>query len=135
MAECGGFMYLHEEMEDMKGNVYKAVGHIQGKAFKTDSLRRFGYVNLMSQINSDLIRDGEIIKAHEFHYFDSDNCGNAFKAVKPVTGRSWECVNAGKNSIMGFPHLFYYSNTKVAERFIEAAVKYKEGDKEAWQKL
>ena len=89
----------------------------------------------MSQINSDLIRDGEIIKAHEFHYFDSDNCGNAFKAVKPVTGRSWECVNAGKNSIMGFPHLFYYSNTKVAERFIEAAVKYKEGDKEAWQKL
>lgn len=135
MAECGGFMYLNEEMEDMKGNVYKAVGHIQGKAFKTDSLRRFGYINLKSKINSNLVKQGETIKAHEFHYFDSDNCGSGFKAVKPVTGRSWECVNTGENSIMGFPHLFYYSNTKVAERFLEAAVKYREGDKKVWQKL
>lgn len=135
MAECGGFMYLHDEMEDMNGNTYKAVGHIRGKAFKTESLRRFGYVNLESQINSAVVKEGETVKAHEFHYFDSNNCGNAFRAVKPVTGKSWECINAGENSIMGFPHLFYYSNIKLAERFLEAAVKYKEGGKKPWQNL
>ena len=33
MAECGGFMYLHEQMEDMGGVFRKTCGVIPGKCF------------------------------------------------------------------------------------------------------
>ena len=42
MAECGGFMYLHEEMEGMDGNFYQMAGVIPGKAYRTPNLTRFG---------------------------------------------------------------------------------------------
>ncbi len=47
MAECGGFMYLHETMEDMEGNAHKMVGVIPGGAYRTPKLNhRFGYISL-----------------------------------------------------------------------------------------
>lgn len=33
LAECGGFLYLHEELEDMEGTPHKMVGVIEGKAY------------------------------------------------------------------------------------------------------
>ena len=49
MAECGGFMYLHEEMEDMEGRFCKMAGVIPGKVFRTPGLSRFGYIMLSQQ--------------------------------------------------------------------------------------
>lgn len=33
LAECGGFMYLHETMEDLKGNAYQGTGNISRTGF------------------------------------------------------------------------------------------------------
>ena len=46
IAECGGFMYLHEEMEDENGNTYPMAGVIQGRTYPTGRLVRFGYVSI-----------------------------------------------------------------------------------------
>ena len=46
LAECGGFMYLHESMEDMDKNPCDGVGIIPGHAYRTEKLGRFGYVTL-----------------------------------------------------------------------------------------
>ena len=46
MAECGGFMYLHEQMEDMEGISRKTCGVIPGKCYRTPKLTRFGYITL-----------------------------------------------------------------------------------------
>ena len=70
MAECGGFMYLHQEMEDMEGHSWPMAGVIHGKSWRTPRLTRFGYITL-----EDGTCFGEhvgAIRAHEFHYFDSD---------------------------------------------------------------
>ena len=53
MAECGGFMYLHEEMEGMDGNFYQMAGVIPGKAYRTPKLSRFGYVTLTQKKPAD----------------------------------------------------------------------------------
>ena len=73
LAECGGFMYLHQEMEDMEGKQRRVCGVIPGKAYRTPKLNRFGYITLTEKQDSGL---GEI-PAHEFHYFDSTDCGEA----------------------------------------------------------
>ena len=67
LAECGGFMYLHQEMEDMEGKQRRVCGVIPGRAYRTPKLNRFGYITLTDKQDTGL---GEI-PAHEFHYFDS----------------------------------------------------------------
>ena len=41
LAECGGFMYLHQEMEDMEGKQRRVCGVIPGRAYRTPKLNRF----------------------------------------------------------------------------------------------
>lgn len=121
MAECGGFMYLHEEMEDMEGKPHAMAGVIEGRAFKTDRLSRFGYITLKKNQDD---RFGEI-PAHEFHYFDSTSCGAAFHAQKPESSRGWDCIHDEKRLFAGFPHLYYYGNPAVPEEFLHQCRCYK----------
>lgn len=124
MAECGGFMYLHDEMEGIDGNIYHMAGVIPGKAYRTPRLNRFGYVTLTQKqtvLGADML--GEI-PAHEFHYFDSENCGKAFLAKKPESSRQWECIHGTETMLAGFPHLYYYGNLKVPEAFLRACMTY-----------
>lgn len=133
LAECGGFMYLHEEMEDADGNVWKLVGRIKGRTFPTGKLVRFGYVDLQRNLDENPISEfkeqmsladrwilpGENIRAHEFHYWDSTDSGSDCLAVKPDGKRSWECMHLEENLVAGYPHLYYPSCENFAERFVE----------------
>ena len=133
LAECGGFMYLHEEMEDTDGKVWKLVGRIKGRTFPTGKLVRFGYVDLQRNLDENPISEfkeqmssadswfhpGENIRAHEFHYWDSTDSGSDCLAVKPDGKRSWECMHLEENFVAGYPHLYYPSCENFAERFVE----------------
>ena len=44
LAECGGFLYLHRELEGSDGIFYPLAGVIPDKAWKTNRLGRFGYI-------------------------------------------------------------------------------------------
>ncbi|MCD8012383.1 MAG: cobyrinate a,c-diamide synthase [Lachnospiraceae bacterium] len=137
LAECGGFMYLYETMEDMDGRAWPMCGCIRGRSYRTQKLGRFGYIELC--VNGDHSDDnggeqrqasgfllpGETIRAHEFHYFDSTDPGDSCTARKPTGSRSWNCVHATDHSAAGYPHLYYWSNPKFARRFLESAARYR----------
>ena len=57
-------------------------GIITGSCHNRGKLVRFGYVNVMEQTSHFLA--GKPVRAHEFHYYDSDNNGESCVAVKPV---------------------------------------------------
>lgn len=125
MAECGGFMYLHEEMEGMDGNFYQMAGVIPGKAYRTPKLSRFGYVTLAQKKPALGMEDFGEIPAHEFHYFDSENCGGDFHAAKPESKRGWDCIHGTDTMLAGFPHLYYYGNPEVPKAFLKKCLAYK----------
>ena len=125
MAECGGFMYLHEEMEGMDGNFYQMAGVIPGKAYRTPKLSRFGYVTLTQKKPALGMEDFGEIPAHEFHYFDSENCGGDFHAAKPESKRGWDCIHGTDTMLAGFPHLYYYGNPEVPKAFLKKCLAYK----------
>ncbi len=125
MAECGGFMYLHEEMEGMDGNFYQMTGVIPGKAYRTPKLSRFGYVTLTQKKPALGKEDLGEIPAHEFHYFDSENCGGDFHAAKPESKRGWDCIHGTDTMLAGFPHLYYYGNPEVPKAFLKKCLAYK----------
>lgn len=133
LAECGGFMYLHEELEDRSGNRYPMAGVIKGKTYPTGKLVRFGYINItvnrteqedVSEIES-FLQPGEIIRGHEFHYWDSTDAGNDCTAEKPDGKRKWDCVHMTENMAAGYPHLYLPSMPKFAQRFVERCVEWK----------
>lgn len=123
LAECGGFMYLHERMEDMEGIGYPMVGVVGGTAYGTKRLGRFGYIELETQ-NANILRMEKFTcRGHEFHYFDSTNNGTDFTAKKPLSSRKWECIHGNEQSIAGFPHFYYYSNPQIVVQFLKACEK------------
>lgn len=124
LAECGGFMYLHDEMEAMDGNSYHMAGVISGRAYRTQRLNRFGYVTLTQKKEVFGMNDMGGIPAHEFHYFDSENCGDDFEAKKPASHRKWNCIHGTDTMMAGFPHLYFYGNPKVPEAFLRKCSKY-----------
>ena len=125
IAECGGFMYLHRRMEDNSGQSYPMVGSIAGEVHKTDQLSRFGYITLTAKHNQMIAKAKESIAAHEFHYFESNICGESFTACKPLRNTSWNCIHGNEHMAAGFPHLYYYSNMSVPFRFLHACLDWK----------
>ena len=96
LAECGGFMYLHEEMEDERHIVWEMAGVLNGRTYPAGKLVRFGYVELShekEQKESCYLKQGEVIKGHEFHYWDSSDNGEGLTAAKPDRRTSWKCVH------------------------------------------
>lgn len=122
LAECGGFLYLHRELEGSDGIFYPLAGVIPDKAWKTNRLGRFGYITLTPD-HPDVCLTGEI-KGHEFHYWESGDCGTCWTAKKPLSDRSWSCVHSEQGQIAGFPHLYYPSAPEFAERWLETCRKW-----------
>lgn len=121
LAECGGFMYLHEELEDREGQVWKMTGNIKGRTWPVGRLVRFGYVKIMpeeARTEAGYLFPGEEIRGHEFHYWDSTDSGSDCLAVKPDGRRSWQCIHMDGNLFAGYPHLYLPSLPAFAERFV-----------------
>ena len=111
LAECGGFLYLQEPLEDEMGNCWPMVGLIHADGFRTEKLGRFGYISLT--------QNGAVrIKGHEFHYWDSTAPGSAFRAEKPQSNRGWDCMYRTDSLLAGFPHLYYLSGPDLILSFL-----------------
>ena len=125
VAECGGFLYLHDAILDLEQHRYEMAGVLQGTCQDAGKLVRFGYIELEEK-ESHFLPAGEKIRGHEFHYYDSTENGESCTAIKPTTGRTYSCVISGDTIWAGFPHLYYPSNPAFAKHFVEKAAHYKE---------
>lgn len=127
MAECGGFLYLHETLEDSEGRTWQMAGVLPGRAYYTGHLNRFGYTTLSE--GRMFGQDPGDVRTHEFHYYESEDPGTEFFAQKPSGGRSWRCIHsrhsadgtAGCELTAGFPHMYYHAAPGVAAAFLRQA--------------
>ena len=123
VAECGGFLYLQQSLEDAGGACFPMCGVLPGVGCRTGRLQHFGYQMLEAAEDSLLFRTGEKVPAHEFHYWRSTVCGAALFSRKP-DGRSWPGGQATDSLYAGFPHLHFGGKTPLAERFVKACIKW-----------
>ena len=122
VAECGGFLYLGQSLEDASGERWPMAGVLPGQGFRVGRLVRFGYAALTAHADSMLFRAGERLPVHEFHHWDSTDNGTGFTAAKP-NGKQWDCGFANEQFYAGFPHL-YWAGTPLPGRFVRAAERY-----------
>ena len=120
IAECGGFMYLHDSIENVP-----MVGFIKGNCIKTDKLQRFGYIEITALEDNLLCKKDDSIRVHEFHYYDSENCGEAFMAKKASNGLEYLCCHGSDSLYAGFPHIYLPANPDFAKSFVGNARNWK----------
>jgi len=124
VAECGGFLYLGQSLEDAEGRAHPMCGVLPGRGFKTGRLQRFGYQTLTAPADSLLFHTGERIPAHEFHYWDCTENGADLRSEK-ADGRSWTCGFVSKSLYAAFPHLHFGGAVPLAQRFVKACEQWK----------
>lgn len=125
VAECGGFLYLHETLEDDAGTPWPQCGVIPARAVRTGRLRRFGYITMTPRTGGLL--GTQPIPAHEFHYWESEAPGADFHARKPQSEREWDCAYHTPALYAGFPHFHFGAVPEAAARFVAKCAEYDSG--------
>ncbi len=159
LAECGGFLYLQQALESSEGQSaaenqamagmqtdtgnqiaaesFRMAGVLPGKGFYTGRLCRLGYIQVETCSPGILGDAGQLLKGHEFHYWDSTENGTDCMAVKPVGGKTYPCMVHTAHMAAGFPHLYYYSNPQAVFGFMQCCLRYQAGRKaqEHWDSI
>jgi len=130
-AECGGLMYMTQEIKTLEGDSYKMAGVLPASSEMTKSLQRFGYVKVKIVQDCLLGAKGWTIQAHEFHHStvhfkkDVPACWQVHKEKANGEVRSWDCGFQLFNLLAGYPHLHFWNNPVFALNFLQNCKKYK----------
>ena len=127
LAECGGFMYLHNAIVNEAGESFDMAGVVDGICTWAGRPVRFGYLQVEKQNTSpedELYASAVGLKGHEFHYYESSACKDAFTVKKPYRNKEWNCMIAGRSGLWGFPHFYYPSRPAFADSFIGKMAEY-----------
>lgn len=122
LAECGGYMYLTESIEDLQGQKQDMVGFISGEATMTKKLQRFGYAKLTLEKDCLYGHKGDMLKVHEFHRSLVHLKGSydyRFTLEKERLGTIWNGGVQVGNTLAGYPHIHWYSNLDTIKHVIE----------------
>ncbi|MGG0720161.1 cobyrinate a,c-diamide synthase [Robertmurraya massiliosenegalensis] len=122
LAECGGFMYLTEEIIDRSGETYPMVRMIRGRVRMQEKLAALGYREISGVDGNFLIGEGESAKGHEFHYsqFEGEYSSPAY--VNKSRFRAQQEGYLFKNLVAGYTHFHFASNPKLVENWLNAAL-------------
>ena len=125
LAECGGFIYLAENIVDFKGKPYRGVGLIPASMEMTSKLQALGYVRATAIKDTLLAEQGKTLRGHEFHYakLTWNHAASIPHAFTLVGGRGsnhrYEGYTRG-NLLASYLHLHLRFNPASAIKFLEA---------------
>ncbi len=123
-AECGGLMYLTENIYDQDDQKYPMVGMIPGDIVLENTLQAMGYVEVEAVADNILFNKGQKAKGHQFHYSRLTNLENTNYSYQVSKGRNPEKDNlAGfkyKNLLASFIHLHFGSNPRLVHNFLKS---------------
>jgi cobyrinic acid a,c-diamide synthase len=128
-AECGGLMYLTGGLLDDGGSSHELVGALPGRAVMRERRVQLGYVTVRALVDTPLLRAGEEMRGHEFHYSTWEelppDLPHAYLADARRGGAPRQEGYARGNLLASYIHLHFWSNPAVATRFVEAAASYR----------
>lgn len=106
-AECGGFLYLMEYIEDSR-----MVGVFPGKSLMTDKLQRFGYIDIELKNDCMLGKADDKLTGHEFHKSVTvpSNADTVYNIKKTKGDTTWICGYRYKNVLAGYPLISFLGN-------------------------
>jgi len=87
-AECGGFMYLCEELLDQHGNRYPMTGCFPFATQMFPRLKALGYREITLTSDTVIGNRDLTVRGHEFHYSELTGPAPGYKTVYQISDRS-----------------------------------------------
>lgn len=130
LAECGGYMYLMDSLQDFHGQVHEMAGVFPGRAVMTDKLQMVGYVEAELRTDSVLGTTGCRLKGHEFHFsreqeqVAADRAAFTFRKLR--NNSEYPAGQQMKNALGSYLHLHFAGCPAAAQSFVQKCVSYRE---------
>lgn len=124
-AECGGLMYLCQQIETVDNKTYPMLGLIPFNARMLRTRKRLGYVEVKFLKDTFLGEKDMILRGHEFHYSEIEPVqGNSrwinVFAVKNAAGQKLSTLGIyTKNILASYVHLYFGHKPEVAKYFVQ----------------
>ena len=130
-AECGGLMYLCENIRTLDGARWPMAALIPGSAVMSDHLQALGYVEVETSAESILGPARARFRGHQFRYSTLEDAGaedrveNVYK-VKPRWGGApfVEGYRIG-NLLASYVHAHWASNPAIAEALVRSCAAWR----------
>ncbi len=126
-AECGGLMWLCEQMIDLKGKRHKLVGALSATVAMGPRLTHFGYTSARATVASAVAPRAATWRGHEFHHSELRWTGKAPPALwrlsqtaRPDRPEGWKVGNG----VATYLHSYLPSAPNLARRFAQACLKF-----------
>jgi cobyrinic acid a,c-diamide synthase len=133
-AECGGMMYLAQSLVDAAGREHPMAGVIPVVARMLPQLAALGYVTLTATMDTVLLRKGETVRGHEFH----------FSTVTPVSAVEFGLASEGGRGmadgkdgictptlLASYAHLHFASYPAMVDRFVQVCKRHQDTSEES----
>lgn len=120
-AECGGYMYLLEDLQDFEGKVWPMAGVFSGRAVMTKKLQMVGYVEAELRQDTVLGPCGKLFHGHEFHFSaeqETNGMLRPFCFKKLRNGVSYPAGQSRKNALGSYLHLHFAGCPDAAASFV-----------------
>ncbi len=130
LAECGGYMYLMEALQDFAGKVHPMARVFSGQAVMTEKLQMVGYVEAELQQDCLLGKAGTKLKGHEFHFskesapIRADSAPFVFRKLR--NNREYAAGQQMQNVLGSYLHLHFAGCPEAAESFVRQCAAYRE---------
>ncbi len=119
-AECGGLMYLGQGLIDADNEYHDMVGAIPDWSSLRMPRLTLGYRKVRARQDTPLLRRGEVVRGHEFHYSVLDRQPPRDNAAYDVLGKQSrrEGYSSG-NLLASYVHLHCGSSPSLAPRLVD----------------
>ena len=127
IVECGGFMYLTQEITNAAGDRFPMVGILPGQIKMQKKRAALGYREASGLNNNGILPEGEMARGHEFHYSRYENFRDRqLPEAYSLSGR-FGTSNAGvlyKNLMGGYMHFYFPSHPKILQNWKELCLRF-----------
>ncbi|WP_153723061.1 cobyrinate a,c-diamide synthase [Sporosarcina cascadiensis] len=122
VAECGGYMYLTEEIIDRQAQSFPMLGVIPGRVRMQDKRAALGYREITGVAGNFLIDEETQAKGHEFHYskYEGEHTTPAYFSKGRFRAQQEGYLH--QNLVAGFTQFHFASNPRLVENWLRACL-------------
>jgi cobyrinic acid a,c-diamide synthase len=124
-GECGGMMYLLDELIDTEGRSFKMCGVLEGTSRMESKRQGLGYISVSALYDNPLCKKGDTFRSHEFHWSRlSDIPKDTIFAYETRKSNGKRCgldgIYSKDNIIASYTHVHFSSNPKLAHNLLSS---------------
>ena len=118
-GECGGLMYLGEALIDFDGNRHPMAGLIPASSAMSGSRLSLGYREVEALADGPLLKRGQRVRGHEFHWSLQEGTPDADNALYSVMDQGGRPEGFKAGSVWAsYIHLHLGTHPSLAPRFV-----------------